>query len=149
MPGGICYVTCARAFAHEWHQLAGLQIYNFWLKLSGSSVAKHNRSLSTLHKTLEFLFSISDQTLPSEFYTKARSFFIAPPNIFIPIFPPNSIKKLSFSAEGRKRTCLDRLSRIVANIAGEEVAAVAAVNVAQPDPANNDETELDKKLHLL
>ena len=47
---------------------------------------------------------------------------------------------------------MDRLSRIVASIAGEEAAAAeaAAAIAAQPDHANEDDPEGDsKKLHSL
>ncbi|KAK6035132.1 hypothetical protein COOONC_27364 [Cooperia oncophora] len=65
------------------------------------------------------------------------------------------------TADGRKRTSLDRLSRIVANIAGEEGAVVAAAQEplvneqqqpqqSQPSQQQSDATpEPEKKLAVL
>ncbi|CAJ0608281.1 unnamed protein product [Cylicocyclus nassatus] len=68
------------------------------------------------------------------------------------IFRAFSHKTLRFSADGRKRTSLDRLSRIVANIAGEEggvPAPAPPTQTTETRTSEQPEAEPEKKLAVL
>lgn len=66
---------------------------------------------------------------------------------------PSTSYGTKFLADGRKRTSLDRLSRIVANIAGEEggvaVAAPPPQTVEQHASEQGESGEAEKKLAVL